>query len=227
VTSIKLQQTSEDRDAWAFCFGERGPGQLVFGRVGGLVQSGERIRTLSVPAISIPSLLTAGVLSGAISNIDELFANLGMQIHVGDYFVNTACDGTTPAGWRCVGAGTIGTLQSGITGRVNSTNFEFNAAAEGVFRPGDTVQLGNRIGTLEAGRGESPDTGGPTWYTDKFHSEQGGIFPATYAAPRMRAVGEGVGPLARRPTLRPDDAGWRYFDTDSNTWSTWSGTAWV
>lgn len=102
-----------------------------------------------------------------------------------------------------------------IAGRLH-TGFTYNFAANIALAPFNAIQwvVGDFITNIEC-NGITP----AGWRC---------VANGTGGAAKFRAEGTGAGTLAQRPALRTnEDAGWRYFSTDNNTWTTWNGTTYI
>lgn len=128
----------------------------------------------------------------------------------------------TPTSYICYSGGTLGTLaSSGITLNNNGPTFTASQPIPGlqsgqyIIVQGITYQVGNITGV--------------TFYvTPTPYGVTNGT--VSYATPLFQPTDFGIGTLANRPTsssLTNYDTGWRYLATDSNTWTTWTGSTWV
>lgn len=145
-----------------------------------------------------------------------------------NYYKNTILNnpdynGSNVPYWRCIRNGTFKTYSEGLTAYGAGNNIVLSGATK-VLAIGETVSVGGRVGTITSKHPTTPNT----YFVDVSMAGITAGSPIQYVPPRWKADGAGAGTSSQRPTsLTVDDAGWPYFNKDTNTINYWSGTAWV
>lgn len=130
-----------------------------------------------------------------------------------------------PNEWRCFQGGN--SLASPLNIKASVTpNSGGRLVLEGnisQLQAGQVLEVAGHVVTID-GTHNDPNNGivaAGSYYLPNFKSAS-----LSYAKPKFQAMGRGVGTLAQRPMLRPDDIGWSYFATDEGKESIWLGTKW-
>lgn len=220
-----LQYHEDAMGRLGFGYGQAGNGQgeqrmLTFADTG--KREGPRIVVARAPAVDglyiNSQYQTGGTSPQAILGIPLT------QILPGDTVRNLQATASTPMGWECVQAGTTGTLPVSFTATPNGPTLRFTASlAQHQLRVGDTIQYGSQALTITQLVDEQAVS--TAYFAIALVNE--GTQPISFAAPKFRPTGSGIGTTAQRPDLTGLVGPWQYFNTNTNTMQTWTGTAWV
>lgn len=138
-----------------------------------------------------------------------------------DLIRNSAWTPNNPSGWLCVEHGTFGVYGEGCKGTsTGTTDLNLDFPTDRIM-PGDRISCAGNVRRIVARTNNNQ-----TLVADSAWPVIGTSSSISFVQPIFKAIGQGAGTTAQRPTLASPDAGWPYFDTTLGKPIWWNGSAW-